>query len=277
MSTTNIEWADRVWNPVTGCTKVSPGCKHCYAEGVAHRFWATQYPAVEIETGGPAGTMSRARKFTDVMTHPDRLLEPLSWRKPARVFVNSMSDLFHEDVPDDFIDAVWGTMAKCPQHTFQILTKRADRMKAYFDKVVADGRALFGEGRYVPRSNVWLGVSVEDQQRADERIPLLLQTPAAVRFISAEPLLGPVLLDNGCNSWLTCTSPVTVDDYEAMPPLSKSRRTTAARALPDTASTSVASTGSSSAVRAAQARGAAISRGCAASCSSARRPTCLCS
>ncbi len=212
MSTTNIEWADRVWNPVTGCTKVSPGCKHCYAEGVAHRFWHHQYVhiadrgfiPVKAYAGEPMTGM--LRRFTDVMTHADRLLEPLSWRKPARVFVNSMSDLFHEDVPFEFIDQVFAVMALASQHTFQVLTKRPDRMQRWFQDSGRDAvqasmaypQFLPANGRSYPRVcswpllNVWLGVSVEDQQRADKRIPLLLQTPAAVRFISAEPLLGPV-------------------------------------------------------------------------------------
>lgn len=220
VSTTNIEWADRVWNPVTGCTKVSPGCKHCYAEGVAHRFWATQYPQVPVATRADldaTNTFHRARRFTDVMTHEDRLLEPLSWKKPQRIFVNSMSDLFHEDVPDAFIDQVFAVMALAPRHTFQVLTKRPGRMNAYVKSLCrgarSTGRAtrdMFDpDGLYLadanekvfhvtnapkPLQNVWLGVSVEDQQRSDERIPLLLQTPAAVRFISAEPLLGSVNL-----------------------------------------------------------------------------------
>ena len=201
MATTSIEWTDRVWNPVTGCTKVSPGCKHCYAETIADRFWATQYPKVEF----CAEQASRPRRFTDVWTHEDRLLEPLSWRKPSKVFVNSMSDLFHEDVPDEFIDRVFAVMAIAHWHTFQVLTKRAARMRAYMtalgrrDRVVAAGIRMlrdYGKAGTVDRlqalPNVWLGVSVEDQPRADERIPLLLQTPAAVRFISAEPLLGLV-------------------------------------------------------------------------------------
>lgn len=380
MSTkTSIEWTATVhpdgtvtpgktWNPVTGCAKVSPGCAHCYAEGVAARFWASQYPEiVDTAAAAVAGeAISRPREFTDVMTHEDRLLEPLKWRKPSRIFVNSMSDLFHEDVPDEFIDRVFAVMALAPQHTFQILTKRPDRMRAYCSDSNAPGRvaravdamrvaasvpedeeirpidwyqgyfasshghiyserrgarrrmkpdvgeqghmrvqlhrpdggkrgdrhlvhrlilqvfvgppptpdaqgchrdgnptnnavanltwgdqsenwqdrkrhgnyraysklsdasveairarARAGESAYSiakdfnvsdtqvrniiagrqwatesgvewPLKNVWKGVSVENQRFADERIPMLLQTPAAVRFISAEPLLGPV-------------------------------------------------------------------------------------
>ena len=166
MTKTSIEWATDVWNPVTGCTKVSQGCKNCYAERIAERFWGE-------------------RKFTDVQLHPDRLEDPMHWKKPRRVFVNSMSDLFHPDVSYDFIGDVIETISKCPQHTFMVLTKRPERMQFIFSKVM----------KYLaekPLPNLWLGVSVEDQKTADERIPLLLQTPAAVRFVSCEPLLEPV-------------------------------------------------------------------------------------
>jgi len=228
MGDTAIQWCDKTWNPVTGCTKVSPGCAHCYAEGVAERFWATQYPPVVDEVpfsrgrigmkDGQVNLVPRPRQFTDVQTHKDRLLAPLSWRKPVRVFVNSMSDLFHEDVPDGFIDYVFAVMALAPQHTFQILTKRPERMRAYLSQhdiglqwllrlnvaperhrdrwsyQAADAVRWTRQG--LP--NVWLGVSVENQHCADERIPLLLQTPAAVRFLSCEPLIGPVDL----SAWL---------------------------------------------------------------------------
>jgi protein gp37 len=136
-----IQWTDATWNPVTGCSKVSAGCKNCYAEDVAARFWATQYPELRevVEEKDSCGypvkvTLSRKRCFTDVMTHEDRLDQPLRWRKPRRVFVNSMSDLFHEDVPDAFIDRVFAVMALAPQHTFQILTKRAERMRDYMTR-----------------------------------------------------------------------------------------------------------------------------------------------
>ena len=165
MTKTKIEWADRVWNPVTGCTKVSEGCRNCYAERLAGRFW-------------------KDRKFTEVRIHPLRLEQPLSWKKPSRVFVNSMSDLFHPGVDHDFIGDVFRVMEKTPQHTYMILTKRPKEMLYWFNLMNAE--------RYLP--NVWLGVSVEDQKSADERIPLLLKAPAAVRFMSCEPLLGPVNL-----------------------------------------------------------------------------------
>ena len=187
--TTAIEWTDETWNPVTGCTKVSPGCKFCYAERVADRFWLDQYPLVMDDQE----YRMRHRRFTDVQIHADRLDKPLRWRgQPRRVFVNSMSDLFHEAVPDEFIGRVFGVMRGASEHAFQILTKRPERMRQFV--------AWYGEGPWPceedrdrwPLPNVWLGVSAEDQERADERIPLLLQTPAAVRFLSVEPLLGPV-------------------------------------------------------------------------------------
>ena len=162
---TGIEWTDETWNPVTGCTKVSPGCANCYAEDVAKRFW-------------------KGRPFEDVWVHTKRIDQPLHWKKPRRVFVNSMSDLFHEDVPDEIIDKIFAVMANAKRHTFQVLTKRADRMRCFM-KNIAPG--------HIP-PNVWLGVSVENQRMADERIPILLDTPAAVRFLSVEPLLDKVSL-----------------------------------------------------------------------------------
>ncbi|HEV2521058.1 MAG TPA: phage Gp37/Gp68 family protein [Candidatus Acidoferrales bacterium] len=195
---TGIEWTDATWNTVTGCTKVSPGCAHCYAERITERFH------------GPGS-------FEKVILHPEKLDEPLHWRKPRRVFVNSMSDLFHEDVPDEFIDRVFAAMALASQHTYQVLTKRPDRMLSYFGRslderlvrdALVEGTAqnIYAERNpletdcslwlavHLPLRNIWLGVSVENQRFADERIPLLLRTPAAVKFISAEPLLGPVCL-----------------------------------------------------------------------------------
>jgi len=165
MGDTKIEWTDAVWNPVTGCTKVSSGCSRCYAERVARRWWGE-------------------RKFTDVQIHPEKLNIPLCWRTPRRIFVNSMSDLFHEDVPDVFIYDVFGRMMLAKHHTFQVLTKRPERMAKLLTHSLP--------------TNIWLGVSVENQATADERIPLLLKTPAAVRFISAEPLLAPVDLTKHC-------------------------------------------------------------------------------
>lgn len=177
-----IEWTDATWNPITGCTKVSQGCKNCYAETLANRMWATQYPP------NPDGS---PRKFTDIRLHEDRLDQPLRWTRPRMIFVNSMSDLFHEAVPDEFIRAVFTVMERAHRHVFQVLTKRAKRMFEFMQDWSAMPDAT---DKYVPASNVWLGVSVEDQDSADTRIPYLLRTPAAVRFLSCEPLLGPVVL-----------------------------------------------------------------------------------
>lgn len=191
MGATTIEWTDRTWNPLTGCTKVSPGCDHCYAKTMHERFH------------GPGS-------FDTVTLHPDRLSQPLRWRKPSRVFVNSMSDLFHADVPDEYIARVFAVMAQAPQHTFQVLTKRHARMRSllndplWWNFVTAYTAAKTGQPvKYQqPLPNVWLGVSVENQQWADIRIPALLDTPAAVRFLSCEPLLGPVDLRHAFRRWV---------------------------------------------------------------------------
>lgn len=170
-----IEWTDATWNPTTGCTKVSPACANCYIE---------RTPPFRV----------RGRKFVNghipVELHPDRLDTPLRRKKPTVYFVNSLSDLFHEDIPDAFIERVFATMAMARRHTFQVLTKRPDRMRSLVPMFAAQHTAPDGSGWPLP--NVWLGVSVENQHFADERIPLLLQTPAAVRFLSCEPLLGPL-------------------------------------------------------------------------------------
>jgi protein gp37 len=193
---TGIEWTDATWNPTTGCAKVSAGCKHCYAE----RDWARL-----VHLPAYAG-----RAFTDVECHPNRLDQPLRWKRPRRIFVNSMSDLFHEDIPDEFIDQVFAVMALSPQHTFQILTKRADRMREYLsdtlrlEKIYIQWHSVSGSPREAqgwPLPNVWVGVSVEDQGAANERIPLLLETHAAVRWISAEPLIGRVDLCETFGMW----------------------------------------------------------------------------
>lgn len=165
-----IEWTDATWNPVTGCTKVSQGCKNCYAETWANRKMGEF-------------SKDKNRGFTDIICHGDKLNIPSKWQKPKRIFVNSMSDLFHEEVPFGFIDKVFQVIEKCERHTFQILTKRPERMQEFFRK--APWRL----------KNVWLGVSVEDQKTADKRIPILLQVPAVVRWISAEPLLGEIDLN----------------------------------------------------------------------------------
>ena len=167
---TAIEWTDATWNPVTGCTKVSPGCAHCYAEAITLRF----------KRGGPF----LPGKATIVL-HPERLEQPKSWRTPRRIFVNSMSDLFHEEVPFGFVDQVFDSMEAYPQHVYQILTKRPERLLEY--------ARMRGRRRWPDR--VWIGVSVENQYWADKRIPLLRQVPAKVRFLSCEPLLRPLELE----------------------------------------------------------------------------------
>ncbi len=184
-TTTSIEWTDVTWNPVRGCSLVSAGCANCYAMKQAHRFSGVGKPYEGLTEPGPQGP----RWTGKIRLVPEALEEPLHWKTPRRVFVNSMSDLFHEDVPFDFIHWVFSTIRQTPQHTYQILTKRPSRMLEVMNLIRS--KELFGwaKGFY---SHVWLGVSVEDQATADERIPILLQTPAAVRFVSAEPLLGPV-------------------------------------------------------------------------------------
>ncbi len=190
-----IAWTDETWNPVTGCTRVSEGCRNCYAERVFPRAYANQNVPAARSNSVIENTGIRPRRFTDVVCHPDRLEQPLHWRKPRRVFVNSMSDLFHESVPDEFIDQVFKVMAHAPKHTFQILTKRPERMRRIVPVI---------RNHYPDRlDHVWLGVAVEDQATAVERIPLLLQTPAAVRFVSIEPMLGPVDL----SKWLPPSNP----------------------------------------------------------------------
>jgi protein gp37 len=163
MSKTKIPWATDVLNPTVGCTKLSAGCKNCYAERIFNRFHPDE-------------------KFSEVRCYPERLDQPLHWKKPRRVFVDSMSDLFHEDVDGDFIADVFRIMEKASQHNFMILTKRPFIMRQWFDTYNAER----------PLPNVWLGVSVENQKTADGRIPLLLRTPAVVRFVSMEPMLGPI-------------------------------------------------------------------------------------
>lgn len=160
----NIEWTEMTWNPVTGCTKISQGCKHCYAERMAKRLKAMG--------------SERYRDGFSVTLHPDLLDVPRRWKRPRTVFVNSMSDLFHENIPDSYIGWVFETMRACPQHTFQVLTKRADRL------------AALAQALPWP-ANVWTGVSVEDR-RVIGRIEGLRAVPAKIRFLSLEPLIGPL-------------------------------------------------------------------------------------
>ena len=227
MGDTSIEWtkgddgtSGKTWNPVRGCSRVSAGCEHCYAERVAARFSGPGQPyegLARMDEG-------QARWSREVRLVPEHLADPLRWKRPRRVFVNSMSDVFHEKLTNEEIAAVFGVMAATPRHTFQVLTKRPERMRDWFRWASRYGQSIHATtvlreqatlfigatrprasfGRDVdldamlrsdavwPLPHVWLGVSVEDQHRADERIPLLLATPAAVRFVSAEPLLEGV-------------------------------------------------------------------------------------
>ena len=232
---TSIEWTDSTWNCLRGCTRVSEGCRNCYAEKVAYRFSGEGLPyavLAVLKNGHPSWT----GKVEFIEKH---LLDPLKWgsvltgirngegilrekahkdgsvtltrERPRRIFVNSMSDLFHEAVTDEMRDKIFAVMALCPHHTFQVLTKRPERMLEYLERIadlavhdvwkwqqaadlIVDNCAVLEDHAW-PLPNVWLGVSVENQAAADARIPLLLQTPAAVRFISAEPLLGEIRLE----------------------------------------------------------------------------------
>lgn len=192
MNESQIQWTDKTWNPVRGCSLVSAGCKNCYAMKQAHRFSGPGGKYEGLTELGPNGPRWNGK----IRLVPEALEQPLRLRKPSRIFVNSMSDLFHESVSDEFIARVFSVMAEADRHTFQVLTKRPERMAATvrtIKRVVAEDWERFDGGRFTwPLPNIWLGVSVEDQKTADQRIPLLLQTPAAVRFVSYEPALGPV-------------------------------------------------------------------------------------
>jgi len=175
MAKTDIEWTDTVWNPVRGCVKISPGCKNCYAEAFAERF------------RGVAG--HPYEQGFDVRLVPEKLEEPLSWKKPRMVFVNSMSDLFQDGVPEYFVNNVFSVMEGTRRHTYQVLTKRADRMQAWVGKF-DDWLRYAGDITFAQKlPHVWLGVSVEDRKYGLPRIEHLRQTPAAIRFLSCEPLL----------------------------------------------------------------------------------------
>lgn len=204
---THIQWTDETWNPVVGCTKISAGCKNCYAKTIHDN----RHKA--FKEGKLQNVTQYAVPFEKVQLMHDRLTYPLSWKKPRKVFVNSVSDLFHEDVPFGFIDQVFAIMARTPQHTYQVLTKRPERMAEYLGNRMLRSVHISAEsmkqqskdagqgGRYFrgtppfhdpPLPNVWLGTSVENQAAANERIPHLLRCDAQVRFLSMEPLLGPV-------------------------------------------------------------------------------------
>lgn len=183
-----IEWTEETWNPLIGCTKVSAGCKNCYAiqtawirmhnPKMAERYAGT----VEKTAGGQLNWTGRVNQVHEALD------KPLKFKKPTIFFVNSMSDLFHPAVDFQYVQEIWHRMKACPQHTFQILTKQFARMLEY----MTDWASNAYGSPFEPLPNVWLGVSVEDQKAADERIPILLQVPAAIRFLSCEPLLGPV-------------------------------------------------------------------------------------
>lgn len=222
---THIEWTDATWNPITGCAVASPGCKHCYAMKLA----GTRLKHLPSRQGLTVDTKTGPVWTGEVRLNREWLHQPLGWKRPRRIFVCAHGDLFAENVPDEWIDQVFAVMALSPQHTFQVLTKRAARMRAYVNgtpsKVPFLGRMplerihieaaghMEGDGGFMdtlkkhgnvyslylaapwPLSNVWLGISAEDQDRADERVPELLATPAVIRFVSAEPLLGPIRFD----------------------------------------------------------------------------------
>lgn len=203
MSPTNISWTSthhadgsvtkgETWNPITGCSKVSPACAHCYAERLSLKWgWSTQ----------PWTPVNAAQ---NVVLHPDRLDEPRHWKKPRRIFVCSMADLFHEQIPWSFLDEIFTTIEETPQHVYQVLTKRPERMRDYLTERYATTALCDIPLSPGPFSNLWCGVSVENQHWADVRIPILLQTPAVVRFLSCEPLLGSLDLDRWF--WEHCPS-----------------------------------------------------------------------
>lgn len=211
MSKSSIEWTDATWNPIAGCAPVSPGCLNCYAAKMSHRLDGMG----QVKYRGLTVLRNGRRTFNGTISFDKPALRiPLHRKKPAMYFVNSMSDLFHEDVPFEFVDRVFAVMALCPQHTFQILTKRPERMEEYLAtspmnrlyevgrtvgagiaRMVENANRFHGFGgtpEYLP--NVWLGTSVENQQCADERIPYLMKCRASVLFLSLEPLLGPIVL-----------------------------------------------------------------------------------
>jgi protein gp37 len=198
---TGIGWTQSTWSPITGCSRVSEGCTRCYAESLT----ATKLKNHPRYAGLAVLKNGEARWTGEIRCHEDQLDVPLHWRKPRMVFVNSMSDTFHEKVPDLFIRTLFKVMGEAKQHTFQILTKRPERMAAVTTEFQREGdfATLDGEDGLYPFPNVWLGTSCEDQATADERIPHLLRCPAAVRFLSLEPLLGPIKIGDGdgCEEW----------------------------------------------------------------------------
>jgi protein gp37 len=190
-----ITWTNETWNCIRGCSRVSTGCINCYAERMAARFskigqpyegLAKMHDVTKVAPNGKKYLAGDPRWTGEVRFIPERLEDPIRWKRPRMIFVNSMSDLFHEKVPDEWLVKIFNVMVKAERHTFQCLTKRPERMMEWMNHLY--------EGRTAPAPphNVWMGVSVENQETADYRIPLLLQTPAAVRWVSYEPALGPV-------------------------------------------------------------------------------------
>jgi len=194
---THIEWTDATWNPITGCSIVSPGCTNCYAMRLA----GTRLKHIPSRAGLTVDSKAGPVWTGEVRLNKQWLYQPIEWKKPRRIFVCAHGDLFAENVPDEWILDVFTVMATADHHTYQVLTKRADRMREFVSRpdllndIYANWYTFSGGAREVqswPLHNVWLGISAEDQRRADERVPQLMATPAAIRFVSAEPMLGPI-------------------------------------------------------------------------------------
>lgn len=192
---TKIEWAEETWNPIVGCNPISPGCKNCYAERMAYRLShalgkiGTDVSDAWVGYSTVIGDNKKWNGKTDFVH--SALDKPLHWKKPRTIFICSMGDLFHESVLFEWIDDVFGVMTTNPQHTYLILTKRPERMYDYIEYMNQNIADAGFEG-YDPPSFIWLGVTAENQEQADKRIPILLSIPAAKRFVSIEPMLGPV-------------------------------------------------------------------------------------
>jgi protein gp37 len=227
---TGIEWTDSTWNPIRGCSRVSEGCRNCYAESVAARFSGPGQAYEGLAEFNVIGEGKPEERVESRWTGAVRLIEshledPIRWKAPRKIFVNSMSDLFHDAVKDDWLVQIFAVMQACPQHTFQVLTKRPERMRDWINESNRDLVSLAGEelaGRRGwchahedsnwPLRNVQLGVSIEDQESANHRLPILAQTSAAVRIVSYEPALGPVKFETAlpkqeerCSlNWIIC-------------------------------------------------------------------------
>lgn len=213
MAGTTIEWTDETWNPILGCDRVSPGCDHCYAIVQATIRAGNPHPAVKAAFAGLVERRDGRQDWTGVVNLlPERLRQPLGINKPTRFFVNSLADLFHDQVPLEFIAKIFAVMIACPHHTFQVLTKRHARMRAilsssaFWKAVSVELGVLWKTTPPAPLRGVppwiWIGVSVEDQHWADIRIPVLRATPATTRWVSAEPLLGPLTMPLEGIAWV---------------------------------------------------------------------------